>query len=73
MAYNARRRNIIGDICTFVLSLVISVFAIVAVVLVEGLQSDWGRKFPMEKDDITRRTIIAIIGSAIQGLIIYNI
>lgn len=58
------KRNIIGDL---------SALALVAVVLVEGKQNDWCKKFAFELDDVIRRGAITTFGSVLQGLIISSI
>lgn len=65
------RRNIIGDIATFFLALLINLLAIAAVVLVEGHQSNWGKKFDFEWDDVIRRTFLAVVASAFQASFIW--
>lgn len=63
-------RNIVGDICVLLLAILVNILAIPVIVYVEGIQSDWGKKFPIETDDIVRRIFIAIIGAGVQiGLI----
>ena len=66
---NTKQRNIIGSIVTLVLSIILGGIGIAIMMIREVYQSN-KYKFPIEKDDITRYSIIGAIGSTIQLIVL---
>ena len=66
---NTKQRNIVGSIVTFVLSIILGGIGITIMMIREVYQSN-KYKFPIEKDDIIRYSIIGAIGSAIQLIVL---
>lgn len=67
--YNAKKRNALGIVGWFIVSLVINLFAFVPMVWREKRQAKKGG-FPLEWDDILRYGWAIVIGSGIQGLVL---
>ena len=66
---NTKQRNITGSIVTFILSIILGGIGISIMMIREVYQSN-KYKFPIEKDDIVRYSIIGAIGSTIQLIVL---
>lgn len=66
----SKKRNLIGTMGWFLVSLVINILAIIPMVLREFKQKKDLNLSELEWDDILRYSITIIIGSCIQGLVI---
>lgn len=68
-----KRRNLLGFIGWFIISLLISIIAMIPMVLRECKQKEQLGLNEIELDDILRYTISILLGSCIQGLVIQYI
>lgn len=62
---NIKQRNIIGSIVTFILSIIFGDIGISIMMMIREVYQSNKYKFPIEKDDITRYSIIGTIDSTI--------